>query len=405
MRATICRLFSRQSQSDEQQQRVILQLPSFSLMSDEQQQRLMRCQLPRSERYADHEFPPIPVPASRLQQAQTPQYLRYGDVPPVPGSAYGQRSAIPGWQFHPSTVPNAVGHPLLWRQSGLPQSQQLSEQFTEQRVEAEATAADATTTATSTVKRPELNVDNVSASKRRKRDAAATGKARKSYNFSEEETRALLEIWANEETYSQIRRSGIKKPIWERISSEMKKSGYNRTGDQYRQKLKDLEKKYKSIKEKMNGTGEENDTASFPYFEIMDSVMGTNPSVTPVCMIDSGNSGSPVDLLNSPTPSPSDTSSHLESTVVDASLSSATTETTRKRTDRHQKNKKQHDEDRAMAGMEERMAGMEQRFVSLIERQLKREEELMKERMEAENQRAVREQNFFLEALRVLKEQ
>ena len=79
----------------------------------------------------------------------------------------------------------------------------------------------------------------------------------------------------------------MKKPIWDKIQDEMTKLGFTRTGDQYKQKMKSLEKKYKEIKTKLNRSGEENDN-SFPYYEIIDSVMGTNPTISPHFIIGSG---------------------------------------------------------------------------------------------------------------------
>ena len=52
-------------------------------------------------------------------------------------------------------------------------------------------------------------------------------------------------------------------------------------------KMKSLERMYKEIKTKLNRSGEENDN-SFPYYDIIDNVMGTNSTISPHFIIDSG---------------------------------------------------------------------------------------------------------------------
>ena len=78
-----------------------------------------------------------------------------------------------------------------------------------------------------------------SAAKRKKRKEPKT---KKSPPFTEEETKALIAIWSEEEVYQQLRKPDMKRPVWEKISKEMKKQGYHRTADKCTEKIRALEK-------------------------------------------------------------------------------------------------------------------------------------------------------------------
>jgi hypothetical protein len=147
-------------------------------------------------------------------------------------------------------------------------------------------------------------------------------KNKKSPHFTDEETKA---IWSEEEVYQQLRKPGMKRPVWEKIAKEMKKQGYNRTADQCKERIRALEKKYKKIKEDMNETGKGNNSDSFPYFDALDEILGTNPSVSPSFLIDleeplsvvaasirSSRSGSPSEMPECVDPSDSSSSIGLQ---------------------------------------------------------------------------------------------
>ena len=92
----------------------------------------------------------------------------------------------------------------------------------------------------------------------------------------------------------------MKRPVWEKISKEMKKQGYHhRTADQCTEKIRALEKKHKKIKEDMKETGKENNRDSFPYFDALDEILGTNPSVSPSFLIDSNDLEEPLSVAAS----------------------------------------------------------------------------------------------------------
>lgn len=72
------------------------------------------------------------------------------------------------------------------------------------------------------------------------------------------------------------------KKIWNEIASNLKKIGYNVTGEQCSVKWKNLKQKYKSVRDANNETG--NATVSWDYFDLMDELMKTTPEVTPVSL-------------------------------------------------------------------------------------------------------------------------
>ena len=78
------------------------------------------------------------------------------------------------------------------------------------------------------------------------------------------------------------------------IVEGLAKHGFVRMVAQCRDKVKALKKKYKAIKDGMrkSGTGQESDEESdrlvdFPYYDVLDSVMGGRAAVVPVHLLDS----------------------------------------------------------------------------------------------------------------------
>jgi hypothetical protein len=224
-------------------------------------------------------------------------------------------------------------------------------------------------------------------------------KNKKSPHFTDEETKA---IWSEEEVYQQLRKPGMKRPVWEKIAKEMKKQGYNRTADQCKERIRALEKKYKKIKEDMNETGKGNNSDSFPYFDAPDEILGTNPSVSPSFLIDleeplsvvaasirSSRSGSPSEMPECV--DPSDSSSSRITAATNTSPKDAATQ--RKEKGRQASWGSSHGKDDIASRMEVRLAAMEDR---LVEKQMKCEEELMLERIKAEEQQE-KQQEFFLQ--------
>ena len=82
--------------------------------------------------------------------------------------------------------------------------------------------------------------------------------------------------------------------MYSRIVAELAKRRYKRTVTQCRAKIKALKMRYKQMVDRLrrSGAGRESDEESdesseFPYFALLDSVLGGRDSVTPVNLLDS----------------------------------------------------------------------------------------------------------------------
>lgn len=256
----------------------------------------------------------------------------------------------------------------------------------------------------------------------KRRRTKKDSKRKKSPPFSEQETVVLLDIWSDAEINQLLRKPGMKRPVWEKISKQMSQHGYTRSPDQCIERIRLLEKKYKQIKEQLNHTGEENNADSFQFFDQMDLVLSGNPSVEPHFMVDShataADEVSSITNSVSRSESPSsafgqepEESSDDEVVVVGTSKYQKTSTKAKEKGQRQQAKQKigqrqgSHTVAALVSGIEKRMETMEDRFLAVMERQLEREEDLTRERMRNEQENQEKQQKFFLEALKLLKDQ
>lgn len=75
------------------------------------------------------------------------------------------------------------------------------------------------------------------------------------------------------------------KKTWEEISDELNKKDYNTTGPQCLSKFSGLKRTYKSIKYHNNKSG--NGLKTWPYFNLMDSLIGSKLYMNPVATVSS----------------------------------------------------------------------------------------------------------------------
>lgn len=118
--------------------------------------------------------------------------------------------------------------------------------------------------------------------------------AEKGKVWSERETRAVLEVWSEGEIQRQLQGAVRNDIVYSRIVAELAKRGYKRTVTQCRAKIKALKMRYKQMVDRLrrSGAGRESDEESdesseFPYFALLDSVLGGRAGVTPVNLLDS----------------------------------------------------------------------------------------------------------------------
>ena len=94
----------------------------------------------------------------------------------------------------------------------------------------------------------------------------------KGTTWEETEVLALIEIWADEKVQQQLDSCTRKKPIFEKMAQRLKdETGFERTFQQVREKIKQLKQNYKKVKDNNSKSGHSRKTCK--YFEELDSVM------------------------------------------------------------------------------------------------------------------------------------
>ena len=95
-------------------------------------------------------------------------------------------------------------------------------------------------------------------------------------NWTEDETLCLITLWGEDSIEAQIEGCRRNRAIFVKLAEQMRDQGYNRTGDQCREKVKKLKADYKKIKDKNNETGRTR--RSSRVFEAMKNVLGHRPA-------------------------------------------------------------------------------------------------------------------------------
>lgn len=115
----------------------------------------------------------------------------------------------------------------------------------------------------------------------------------KGKQWSDHETKLLLELWSKDNIQRQHQGVAKNDAIFRRITQDLAKSGFESVA-QIRAKIKALKKMYKAIADRMSRSGadhesdkEEDMPADFPYFDLLHTVMGGRAAVTPVHLLDS----------------------------------------------------------------------------------------------------------------------
>ena len=113
-------------------------------------------------------------------------------------------------------------------------------------------------------------------------DSSPSGK---SMNWGFSETKLLISIWAEEDIQCQLSSMGRKKNIWFDIAAKLRRNGYQRTGEQCKTRMHNLQRKYKKVKSLNNTTGQEKNSCAF--FDELDKVLGHKPSINPSSILES----------------------------------------------------------------------------------------------------------------------
>jgi len=138
----------------------------------------------------------------------------------------------------------------------------------------------------------------------------------------------LIVIYGEEWQNRDSRRS--LEPMWERIAerlvAECKEMDIacDKSAKKCRDKINNLNKKYKAVKDKSKMTGEgSEEIKSFPQFDDLDQIWGTRDSVSPKYVVEAGTS-QPITSTPVPSPNSSIGASGSNSTVLSVELGEST---------------------------------------------------------------------------------
>ena len=102
----------------------------------------------------------------------------------------------------------------------------------------------------------------------------------------DEETKTLISVWGEENVQQQLDGAVRNKVVYEQVAKKMNNYGYKRDRLQCRNKIKNLKKEYRTVKDHNNETGRGRKTCKF--FEELDEILGHRPASTPRVLVDTG---------------------------------------------------------------------------------------------------------------------
>ena len=106
--------------------------------------------------------------------------------------------------------------------------------------------------------------------------------------WKKQETLKLIEIWGEDYIQTQLEGCHRNKEVYQHIARKMGEEGFERTFVQCRDKVKKLKKEYRMIKDTLKETGQgRNKEVEWPYFELMDRILGHKPTTVPESIVDS----------------------------------------------------------------------------------------------------------------------
>ena len=108
-------------------------------------------------------------------------------------------------------------------------------------------------------------------------------------NWTEGEMLCLIRLWGEDSIQAQIEGCRRNREVFARLAGQMREEGYDRTGDQCREKIKKMKADYRKIKDNNSVTGKAR--RSTKVFEAMDGVLGHRPATCPPVVLDTSNLG------------------------------------------------------------------------------------------------------------------
>ncbi|XP_008425258.1 trihelix transcription factor GT-3a-like isoform X1 [Poecilia reticulata] len=97
--------------------------------------------------------------------------------------------------------------------------------------------------------------------------------------WNEEEVKALLKIWADENVLKLLLTTHKNKQVFKLISGDMEALGFPRTASQCRTKVKKLRQQYVKIRNMLRNNGSTGDAKEqFPWYDELDAMLGNLPT-------------------------------------------------------------------------------------------------------------------------------
>ena len=106
--------------------------------------------------------------------------------------------------------------------------------------------------------------------------------------WSDNEVRALIAIWGESDVQEELDGATRNKVVFQEIAKKLKEQGYNRDLEQCRNKIKNIKKEYRIVKDNNGETGRGRKTCKF--YRELDAILGHRPASVPTSLLDTGNS-------------------------------------------------------------------------------------------------------------------
>ena len=114
---------------------------------------------------------------------------------------------------------------------------------------------------------------------------AATNTSRGS-SWSDSEVKALIAIWGENKIQEELDGAVRNQAIFDGIAKKMRQKGYDRDWKQCRNKIKNLKKEYRQVKDNNTQTGRGRKTCK--NYKELDNILGHRPASVPAVLLDTG---------------------------------------------------------------------------------------------------------------------
>ena len=112
---------------------------------------------------------------------------------------------------------------------------------------------------------------------------AATNTSRGS-SWSDSEVKALIAIWGENKIQEELDGAVRNQAIFDGIAKKMRQKGYDRDWKQCRNKIKNLKKEYRQVKDNNTQTGRGRKTCK--NYKELDNILGHRPASVPAVLLD-----------------------------------------------------------------------------------------------------------------------